>query len=171
MKTFFVIQISLLLAFPLYAQDNSSLGKVDTVTMGEYDDANPVLIHGTFSFGYSQPYQWLLFGRNTESSSEIVGKKFLLGDALWDSSVVSISSSHIPMSQRNPDISEISFSRNNFSHTFQFAAWEQRETAYGIFTTAVSWTTIRCGCLLSPSLRIQLITRMHKFVRCQTLHS
>jgi hypothetical protein len=129
MKTFFVIQISLLLAFPLYAQDNSSLGKVDTVTMGEYDDANPVLIHGTFSFGYSQPYQWLLFGRNTESSSEIVGKKFLLGDALWDSSVVSISSSHIPMSQRNPDISEISFSRNNFSHTFQFAAWEQRENS------------------------------------------
>jgi hypothetical protein len=124
MKTFFVIQISLLLAFPLYAQYNSSLGKVDTVTMGEYDDANPVLIHGTFDHGYSRSYQWLLFGRNTQSSSEIVGKKFLTDDALWDTSVVVISSSNIPASQRNPDISGISYPQNNFS---RLAAWERKE--------------------------------------------
>jgi hypothetical protein len=127
MRTFLVVQITLLLAFPLCAQIPSSLGKVDSVTMGECDDANPVLIHGTSGHGFSQPYQWLLFGRNTGSSSEIVGKKFILGNALWDSSIVVISSSPLPLSQRNPDISEISFSRNNFSCTFQLATWERRE--------------------------------------------
>ena len=124
MKTIFVIQISMVLAFPLYAQYSSSLGKIDSVTIGECDDANPVLIHGTFGYGYSQPYQWLIFGRKTESSSEIVGKKFLFGSALWDSSVVVISSSPIPLSQRNPDISGISYPRNNFS---KLVAWERRE--------------------------------------------
>ena len=124
MKPIFVILISLLFAFPLCAQYNSSLGKVDSVTMGECDDVNPILIHGTFDHGYSRPYQWLLFRRNTQSSSEIVGKKFLTDDALWDTSVVVISSSNIPASQRNPDISGISYPQNNFS---RLAAWERKE--------------------------------------------
>lgn len=126
MKNIFVIQMTLLLAFPLYAQYSSSWEKIDSVTIGECDDANPVLAHGTFNYGYSRPYQWLIFGRNTESSSEIVGKKFLIGEALWDSSVVIISSSQILKSQRNPDVSEISYPHNNFS---RLAAWERRENS------------------------------------------
>ena len=53
---------------------------------------------------------------------------------------------------------------------FNLLRGNEGKAAYGIFTTAVSWTAIQHGCLLNPSPRIQLITRMHKFVRCQTLH-
>jgi hypothetical protein len=138
MKTLFIIQAILLLTFPLYAQNNSSFGQVETVTKGECEDINPILTHGTMKYGYSQSFQWLLFVRNSGNGSEIIGKKFFLDDALWDSSEVSISSSHIPQSQKNPDVSEILYYQNLSEHTFRLAAWEQLEgSVWNIYFSSV----------------------------------
>ncbi len=145
MKKMIILFTALCVPTLCFAQSNTPFGKVDTVTAGECDDTDPALSH---SPGFSGGQTWLVFARNTGTTSEIIGKKFNSSGTgvMWDSTLVSISVKNTPLSQRKPDIAELS-SSYYYRGTFHLAVWEcKQDTVWNIYYSRLidndsAWST------------------------------
>jgi hypothetical protein len=122
-----------LVIFPTfsYSQTYSPWEKVDMVTSGDFDDFNPVLDRGGTAWYDSHPNaQWLVFERESEASSMIMGKRFFNFSACWDSVDFVISSMPPAFRQTHPDISTNSTAYSSADSTWVthsvLAAWEAK---------------------------------------------
>lgn len=50
MKNLFLFLVYTVIISPIYSQSNNSFGRIDTVSKGDCDDFNPILVHGTPDF-------------------------------------------------------------------------------------------------------------------------
>ena len=87
------------------AQVGGVWNKVDTVTSGPEDDANPVIGHNSQLYSTDGLLR-LIFERHTSNESQIVAMKFRTDIAAWDSSSVVLSATPSDEQQELPDYSE-----------------------------------------------------------------
>ncbi|MFA6541201.1 MAG: T9SS type A sorting domain-containing protein [Bacteroidota bacterium] len=117
----------MLLGTAAFSQQDSPFGKVDTVTFGECDDSNPVLLRGMAGW-YSDEYSsMMLFIRNEDSTSSILSKRYNVGDDGWDSSAEVIYQSPIKNSIQHLDFSAAHYYGNSSYHSFALAVWENNQ--------------------------------------------
>lgn len=130
------------------AQNPSQWEKVDTITAGNSDDLNPVIVHNAYGTSWPQDATWLLFERHTPTETFIAGKRFLLQTATWDSAVTVVASAPYTMEAlKYPEYAEFSYYGSDAYHTIRIAAWQQRMgKRWGLF-----YSTLRdSGAAWSP---------------------
>jgi hypothetical protein len=131
MKYFLILLLPIVLITFISAQNNLYFGKVDTVTFGEYDDSSPTFSTLNFFGRYNSNISWMLFVRNTDTSSAIMGKKFWAKDGVvWDTTEIELASTGLPHTQENPSLCD--------QQSFRFAVWEQKENGiWNLFNSSL----------------------------------
>ena len=159
MKTSLALTIFLAVSSTATAQF-SKTGE-DTITYGVGNEYNPSLCRNN---SYNA-YEWLLFERQTEDSSYIVGKKFWRASGLWDSSETVISRTAIKEIQKYPVIA--SKSKNCL------ALWQQKTDIfsniyYSIYSdTSAKWSqpvALTNEALNNTNVHVQSISSDSQFV-------
>ena len=105
------------------AQVGGVWNKVDTVTSGPEDDANPVIGHNSPLYSTDGLLR-MVFERHTSSESQIVAMKFRTDIAAWDSSSVVLSATPSDEQQELPDYSE-TYYYSDSPHALRMAAWQR----------------------------------------------
>ncbi len=107
------------------AQVWSPFLKIDTLTVGEFDDSHPIIDHSSFDYGsVSDP--WLVFERQTNSESMIAAKSFISYSEGWDTAVSIISSRPIFEELRFPEIATVSYPSYGKTVRHTIVAWQQK---------------------------------------------
>lgn len=123
----FILLFLMLYGTAAFSQQDSPFGKVDTVTAGEWEDSNPVLLRGMAGW-YSDEYSsMMLFIRNGDSTSSILSKRYNVGEIGWDSSAEVIYQSPIKNSIQHLDFSAAHYYGNSSYHSFALAVWETNQ--------------------------------------------
>jgi|WetSurMetagenome_2_1015567.scaffolds.fasta_scaffold74885_2 hypothetical protein len=137
----------LLLLMPSMAasQNPGWWGNVDTVTTGDCDDTHPTLIHNAFFDSTPDRIVRTIFERRTATESQIVSKRFNMGDQAWDTSEVVVSHSPLEEPQADPDYAEQYISAYPYAYTRGYAVWQRFlvgrwKLFYSMRDTLDTWT-------------------------------
>ena len=117
------------LAFPASApaQPVDNWNKVDTVTVGDFDDLNPSVVHNAYFSSPTGSFLWVVFERHTSTQSQIAASKFNRTEGRWDSDVVVLSSLPPGEEQKYPDYSEVSYYDTIAGlRALRLAAWQTK---------------------------------------------
>ncbi len=141
MKLAVLIAVMVIVPVSVFSQYPYLWGKVDTLTSGDFDDFNPSVYHGAFSYSYSSSTLWLIFERQSTTESIIAGRAFRAQSGKWDPGIVEISKTPAGLEQSRPDYSEFTINRldSPYTSTFRIAAWQRRTNrVWNIFYSTLS---------------------------------